>query len=219
MKINGQSSPYYPISLNVRGRKCVVIGGGQVALRKVRTLLEHGANVEVISPELCAGLGQLADKDSIHVLNRVYQEGDLTGAFITITATDDSSVNQQVIGEARRKAVMINVVDDADNSDFIAPSYLQRGDITIAVSTAGRSPALARKIRTVLEKEFTDEYAALAQLVSEVRDELKHQGIQVDGEGWQQALQLDSLIELLRQGETEKARSTLISNLTGKNTD
>lgn len=219
MKINGQSSPYYPISLNVRGRKCVVIGGGQVALRKVRTLLEHGANVEVISPELCAGLGQLADKDSIHVLNRVYQEGDLTGAFITITATDDSSVNQQVIGEARRKAVMINVVDDADNSDFIAPSYLQRGDITIAVSTAGRSPALARKIRTVLEKEFTDEYAALAQLVSEVRDQLKHQGIQVDGEGWQQALQLDSLIELLRQGETEKARSTLISNLTGKNTD
>lgn len=219
MKINGQSSPYYPISLNVRGRKCVVIGGGQVALRKVRTLLEHGANVAVISPELCAGLGQLADKDSIHVLNRVYQEGDLTGAFITITATDDSSVNQQVIGEARRKAVMINVVDDADNSDFIAPSYLQRGDITIAVSTAGRSPALARKIRTVLEKEFTDEYAALAQLVSEVRDQLKHQGIQVDGEGWQQALQLDSLIELLRQGETEKARSTLISNLTGKNTD
>lgn len=219
MKINGQSSPYYPISLNVRGRKCVVIGGGQVALRKVRTLLEHGANVAVISPELCAGLGQLADKDSIHVLNRVYQEGDLTGAFITIAATDDSSVNQQVIGEARRKAVMINVVDDADNSDFIAPSYLQRGDITIAVSTAGRSPALARKIRTVLEKEFTDEYASLAQLVSEVRDELKHQGIQVDGEGWQQALQLDSLIELLRQGETEKARSTLISNLTGKNTD
>lgn len=219
MKINGQSSPYYPISLNVRGRKCVVIGGGQVALRKVRTLLEHGANVEVISPELCSGLGQLADKDSIHVLNRVYQEGDLTGAFITIAATDDSSVNQQVIGEARRKAVMINVVDDADNSDFIAPSYLQRGDITIAVSTAGRSPALARKIRTVLEKEFTDEYASLAQLVSEVRDQLKHQGIQVDGEGWQQALQLDSLIELLRQGETEKARSTLISNLTGKNTD
>lgn len=219
MKMNGQSSPYYPISLNVRGRKCVVIGGGQVALRKVRTLLEHGANVAVISPELCAGLGQLADKDSIHVLNRVYQEGDLTGAFITIAATDDSSVNQQVIGEARRKAVMINVVDDADNSDFIAPSYLQRGDITIAVSTAGRSPALARKIRTVLEKEFTDEYASLAQLVSEVRDELKHQGIQVDGEGWQQALQLDSLIELLRQGETEKARSTLISNLTGKNTD
>ena len=110
MKINGQSSPYYPISLNVRGRKCVVIGGGQVALRKVRTLLEHGANVEVISPELCSGLGQLADKGSIHVLNRLYQEGDLSGAFITITATDDSSVNQQVIGEARRKAVMINVV-------------------------------------------------------------------------------------------------------------
>lgn len=219
MKINGQSSPYYPISLNVRGRKCVVIGGGQVALRKVRTLLEHGANVAVISPELCAGLGQLADKDSIHVLNRVYQEGDLTGAFITIAATDDSSVNQQVIGEARRKAVMINVVDDADNSDFIAPSYLQRGDITIAVSTAGKSPALARKIRTALEKDFTDEYASLVQLVSEVRDQLKHQGVQVDGEDWQQALQLDSLIELLRHGETEKARSTLISNLTGKNTD
>ena len=219
MKIKGKVSPYYPISLNVRGRKCVVVGGGQVALRKVRTLLEHGANVAVISPEFCSELGQLAGKGSIHVRNREYQEGDLTDAFITIAATDDSNVNRQVTGESRRRAIMINVVDDADNSDFIAPSYLQRGDITIAVSTAGRSPALARKIRTVLEKHFTTEYAALAQLVSEGRDELKHQRIQVDGEGWQQALQLDSLIELLRHGETEKARSTLISNLTGKNTD
>jgi siroheme synthase-like protein len=219
MKMNGQSSPYYPVSLNVRGRKCVVVGGGQVALRKVRTLLEHGANVDVISPELCPELGQLADRGSIHICSREYQEEDLVGAFIVIAATDDGDVNRRVVDEARRKAIMINVVDDADTSDFIAPSYLQRGDITIAVSTAGRSPALARKIRTVLEKDFTDEYASLAQLVGEVRDELKQQGIQVDGEDWQEALQLDSLIELLRHGETEKARSTLIGNLTRQNAD
>jgi siroheme synthase-like protein len=216
MKIRDQILPYYPISLNIGGRRCVVVGGGQVALRKVRTLLEHRANVEVISPDLCAGLIQLAEGEQIRVFRRPYQTGDLQEAFIAIAATDDNDTNLKVVQEARRKAVLINVVDDAESSDFIAPSYLRRGDITIAISTAGRSPALARKIRTRLEKAFGDEYAYLALLIDEVRAEVKQQEIPVDGEAWQEALDLDSLSDLLRKGEGEKAKSILLSSLRGQ---
>jgi siroheme synthase-like protein len=193
-----------------------VVGGGQVALRKVRALLEHGADVEVISPEPCPELVQLAETGEIRSLNRKYRAGDLTGVFIAITATDNADTNRQVLAEARKGAVLLNVVDDAENSDFIVPSYLRRGQVTVAVSTAGKSPALARKIRSRLEKELGDEYASLALLINEVRTEVKLEGIKLDGDDWQEALDLDQLLGLLRRGEMEKARATLLSNLKAK---
>ncbi|MBI4283119.1 MAG: bifunctional precorrin-2 dehydrogenase/sirohydrochlorin ferrochelatase, partial [Chloroflexi bacterium] len=188
---------YYPVFLKISSKRCVVVGGGQVALRKVRTLLEHGASVEVISPDLCPELSQLAESGTIGVRQRSYQAGDLQDAAIAIAATDSRQTNLEVAQEARRKAVLVNVVDDAESSDFIAPSYLRRGDITIAISTAGRSPALARKIRSKLEKDFGEEYASLALLLDEVRAEVKQQGIKVDGDAWQDALDLDLLCGLL----------------------
>lgn len=209
----GQGITYYPIFLNVEGKKCVVVGGGQVAWRKVRVLLEHGADVEVISPDLCPELAKLVQGREIHALTREYQAGDLKNAFVTIAATDNSDINQRVVTEARRSAVLVNVVDDAENSDFIVPSYLRRGELTIAVSTGGRSPALARKIRSRLEKELGDEYALLACLIGEVRDEVRQQGIKLDGDSWQEAIDLDLLIDLLRKGERERAKATLLSNL------
>ncbi len=213
MKEESQVSAYYPVFLNISGRKCVVVGGGQVALRKVKVLLEHGADVKVISPDLCPELVQLAGSGEIRSLNREYRTGDLAGAFVAIAATDNIDINRQVVAEARSKAVLINVVDDAENSDFIVPSYLRRGPVTIAVSTAGKSPALARKIRSTLEKELGDEYALLALLINEVRAEVKREGITIDGDGWQEALDLDQLLGLLRRGEREKAKATLLSNL------
>lgn len=213
MKKRDQLPAYYPVLLNISGKRCVVIGGGQVALRKVRALLEHGANVEVISPEFCSELGQLDENGEIHVRNREYQAGDLKGVFIVIAATDNRDINLQVKNEARMNAVLVNVVDDAENSDFIVPSYLRRGDITIAVSTAGRSPALARKIRARLEKDFGEEYASLALLIDEVRTEVKRQGIKVDGDTWQEALDLDLLSGLLRRGESKKGRDILLSSI------
>ncbi len=216
MKKDDQRRPYYPIFLNIRGRRCVVVGGGQVALRKARTLLEHQANVEVISPHLCAELNQLAEKGEISVLRRGYQAGDLKEAFIVIAATDDKDINLAIVAEARRTGVLVNVVDDAESSNFILPSYIRRGDVTIAISTAGRSPALARKIRTRLEKEFGDEYASLALMIDEVRRELKEKGIKVDGDTWQEALDLDLLRDMLRKGDNEKARAILLNNLKGQ---
>ena len=210
----GEPKPaYYPVSLNIKGRKCVVVGGGEVARRKVKALREHGAKVTVISPELGPELVQLAEHGEIEALNREYRAGDLKDSFLAIAATDDSDTNRQIVREARDRVVLVNVVDDAQNSDFIVPSCLRRGDVTIAVATAGRSPALARKIRTRLEKDFGEEYAALAQLIDEVRAEVKKRGITVGGDDWQEALDLDELTKLLRKGEREKARALILSRL------
>ncbi len=213
MKKQGQPPAYYPLFLNISGKRCVVVGGGQVALRKVRTLLEHGADVEVVSSALCSELGQFAGSGKIRVCRREYQAGDLKGAFVAIAATDDSETNLKVAEEARRNAVLVNVVDDAGNSNFILPSYVRRGDVTLAITTAGRSPALARKIRTRLEKDFGDEYASLALLIDEVRTEVKRQGIKVNGDAWQEALDLGLLSDLVRKGDNEKAKAILLNNL------
>lgn len=212
----GRGITYYPLFLNIKQQKCVVIGGGQVALRKVRILLEHDADVVVISPDLCPELAELAGSGAISALTRKYRTGDLENALVTIAATDDNEINRQVVAEARTRTTLVNVVDDAEKSDFIVPSYLRRGDITIAVSTGGKSPALARKIRSRLEKEMGDEYASLASLISEVRGEIKQQGIKIDGNGWQEAIDLDQLLDLLRKGEPARARAALLSNLKAK---
>ena len=196
-----EPASYYPIFLNVSGKRCVVVGGGQVALRKVGALLDHGANVEVISPDLCPELNKLAETGGIAAQRKLYQTGDLKGALIVIAATDDHGINLGVVKEAKGTGVLVNVVDDPDNSDFIVPSCLRRGDVTIAVSTAGRSPALARKIRARLEKDLGVEYAALALLIDEVRAEIKRLEIKVSGDDWQKAMDLDLLIDLLKKND------------------
>ncbi len=208
--------PYYPMFLNISGRRCVVVGGGRVALRKVNALLESGADIEIISPDLCSELRTLSEQGQVSMLRRSYQPGDLKKAFIAIAATDNREINHQVVEEARSRAVLVNVVDDPENSDFTVPSYGRRGDVTIAVSTAGRSPALARKIRTRLEKELGDEYTALVQLVEEVRTEIRRLGIKATGSDWQEALDLDSIVAILKRGDTEKARAALLGSLKSK---
>ena len=213
MTRNKQASPYYPILLNVLGRKCLVIGGGNVSLRKVKTLLEHGANVEVVSPVLCPELNQLAAEGAIRVIQRDYNSEDLQHAFISIAATDDTKTNERIASEARRRGILTNVVDDPKNSDFIVPSCFERGDIIVAVSTSGRSPALARKIRSQLETDFKTEYVQLTIVAEKVRSTLKQQGITASNDAWQQVLSLNSLIELLRQGKNQEAEELMLTRL------
>jgi siroheme synthase-like protein len=204
---------YYPVFLKIKGRKCVVIGGGEVALRKVMSLIEHGADVEVISPSLCPELDGMVKDGKIRSVTREYRSGDLKGAYMTVVATDNSAINRRVVAEARERHVLVNVVDDAENSDFIVPSCLRRGDLTVAVSTGGKSPALARKIRARLQKEMGEEYASLVSMVGEARAEMKRQGFETDGDGWQAALDLDLLLELIRRGKADKAGAVLRENL------
>ncbi len=213
-----QSPVYYPMFLDLREKKCVVVGGGRVALRKVRMLLEFGGDVRVVSPECGPEIEELAASGKVSVERREYRAGDLQGATIAVAATGEDTVNGRVAEESRRLGVLVNVVDVPELSDFIVPSYLRRGDVTIAISTAGRSPALARKLRTRLEKQFGAEYASLARLLNEVRAEVKRENVSVDGDAWQEALDLDRLLDLIRRGETEQARQAVRDGLRAQQT-
>jgi precorrin-2 dehydrogenase / sirohydrochlorin ferrochelatase len=208
-----QITAYYPLFLDVNRRRCLVIGGGMVALRKVKALLDFGALVEVISPRLCAGLKQLLDENRIIVLKRKFQPGDLKGAFIAIAATAGTRTNAEISSEGRRQKALVNAVDDPAHCDFILPSYFRRGGITLAISTSGMSPALARKIRSHLEKEIGKEYETLAVISEEARQELKRDRIKVNRSRWQEALDLDRLTALIRNGRRAEAKSLLLRNL------
>lgn len=206
-------SRYYPIFLDIKGRKCVVVGGGSVAERKVRVLLEHKASVTVVSPMLSGGLKRLAERGAIKVVARNFKSNDLKEAILAIAATDDSATNAAVARQGRRYQIPINVVDDPGSSDFIVPSIVSRGDITIAISTAGKSPALARKLRTELDAILPAEYAQLLSLVSDVRQELAQRKTSVNNERWQRSLKTDILLDLIKKGQIDKARKKLIEGL------
>jgi precorrin-2 dehydrogenase/sirohydrochlorin ferrochelatase len=212
MKGIGASS-YYPASLNIRGKRCVVIGGGEVALRKARALLDCGAKVTVVSPTLHPNLAKLGEARRIRPIHREFQPEDLAGVTIAVAATDVREVNQRVADAAREQGVFVNVVDNSERSDFIVPSFFRRGGLTIAVSTSGMSPALARKIRTRLERIFGEEFALLLSMIKDVRSELKGQGIAVSADAWQEALDLDLLIGLVQEGRPEEARDVLRARL------
>ncbi|MBI4333453.1 MAG: bifunctional precorrin-2 dehydrogenase/sirohydrochlorin ferrochelatase [Chloroflexi bacterium] len=212
-----RSKDYYPIFLDLAGRKAVVVGGGEVAERKARGLRETGATVAVVSPSLTDGLAAMAGSSEIRVEKREYRPGDLAGAVVAIAATDDPEVNRRVATDGAARGVLVNVVDDAGHSGFILPSVARRGDVVVAISTSGRSPALARKLRTEFQKYLDQEMGEIAVLLSEVRDELKKQGKRADGEAWQTCLDLPGLQAKVKEGKTAEARDELITLLGARN--
>src|SRR3990170_3557746 len=143
---------YYPVFLDIAGKPVVVIGGGDVALQKVNGLLDAGARITIVSPELNPDMASLAREGRIRHLAREYAPGDLKGYLLAFVATDDGSVNALVSREGRERGVWVNAVDDIPNCDFIMPGIAQRGDIVVAVSTSAGSPAMARKMREELEE-------------------------------------------------------------------
>jgi len=164
----------YPICLvGLERRRTVVVGGGHVAVRKVEGLLEAGADVTVISPTFRPELVALSEAGRVTVVSRSYRVGDLAGAFLVFAATGDAQVNQAVWREAERCGCLVNVVDDPAHCNFILPAVVRRGDVTVAVSTGGASPALARRLRERLETLVGPEYGKFASLLSELRPELQ----------------------------------------------
>src|SRR5882672_11517774 len=164
---------YFPAFLDLRGRACLVVGGGLVAERKTRTLVECGARVTVVSPLVTRGLAALIAAGRVVHRARRFLRSDLRGCALAIAATGDSIVDAAVASTARRRRVLVNVVDRPERCDFILPSVLRRGALQIAVSTGGRSPALAREIRRRLETEIGEDYAALVARVGEARARLR----------------------------------------------
>jgi len=160
---------YYPINLNLRGKKCVVIGGGRVAERRILGLLECGAEVAVISPKLTPKLSKLSKKNKIRYIERPYRPRDLRGTYLVMASTDNQGVNRRVCQEAKRLGILANVVSAPLLSDFTVPSVVRRGDLMITISTAGKSPGLSRRLRVDLEKIFGEEYEAFTEILGRVR--------------------------------------------------
>jgi len=198
----------FPVFIKLAGRLCVVVGGGEVAARKVGALLASGARVRVIAPELCGSLRRLVESGEVEHVARDYAPGDLNGSRLAVAATDDGSVNEAVWREAERSGVLINVVDQPDLCSFYAPSVLQRGPIQIAISTEGTSPALARRLRQKLEDAVPREYGDLASLLGSLREELKEacSCSREREERWRSTLE-GEVLSLLRRGKREEARA------------
>ena len=168
---------FYPICLDLEAKRCVVVGGGRVAERKVMGLLACGAQVSVISPELTEELNRQYSEGKLQWINREYRHGDLAQAFLVIAATDDEETQKLVYREAAAGNLLLNVADVPGRCNFILPATARQGDLAISVSTAGKSPALARKIRMELEKSYGPEYRVLVDILGVIRPEILKFGL------------------------------------------
>ena len=207
----------YPISLEVAGRRAVVIGRMAVAQGKADALLEAGAQVTIISKGPRQALDRLEDHERATVVRRDYEPGDLEGAFLCVASSEEGEVRAAIYAEARWRKVLANVMDDIPHCDFAAPALVRRGDLAIAISTGGRSPALARRLREQLSEQFDPRWEELLDLLGEVRTEtlpeLPDYGDRA--RRWQEALDVDVLLELIGEGRRKEARTFLLRRLLG----
>lgn len=201
---------YYPINLDIKNRKCLVVGGGAVGTRKVNTLLECGARVTVVGPGPTPQLFRLAKDGAITLKRRDYRSDDITGMFLVIGATDDESLNRRVSKDAERANILCNIADRPEVCNFILPSIVRRGDLVITISTSGKSPALAKHLRQQLETQFGPEYADFLILMGAIRKKLLGQAHEpeVHKELFHKLIG-SGLIQLMQAGKTEEINSLL----------
>lgn len=203
---------YYPAFLDLRERPCVVIGGGAVAERKAVSLLEAGAEVTVISPDFTERLGALASSGKIFCRRKAFEERDLIGAFLAVAATDQEELNRRISALCKAKNILVNVAHPPDEGSFIVPSCIERGDLIIAISTAGASPALSRKIRMELERTYGPEYDLLLRKLAALRKRLQSEVH--DQQRRSQILHavVDSdVIGLLREGKVHEVDARILA--------
>ena len=201
---------FYPVYLNLKGKRVVVIGGGAVAERKVESLLGTEASIDVISPEFTARLESLAKGKQIRLKRRVFASGDCRNAALVLSATDDAKLSRTVFQEATAAGALVNTADQPPLCDFIMPAVVRRGDIAIAISTGGASPGLAARLRRKISRLVGPEYARLAELLSDARPEIRRR---IQDEDERKALHyriLDSdIISRLKQNDTAGAERLL----------
>lgn len=163
---------YYPVCLDIRGRLCLVVGGGSVGTRKVGTLLDCQARVKLVAPQVTKNLETYASQGLIEHKKRMYKPTDLDGVFLVIGASNNEVLNRQISKDAERLGKICNIADRPKVSNFILPSIIKKGDLTIAISTSGKSPAFAKKLRKDFENKFGNEYAQFLNLMGAVREKL-----------------------------------------------
>jgi precorrin-2 dehydrogenase / sirohydrochlorin ferrochelatase len=195
----------YPIYLHLAGKRCLVVGGGQVAERKIATLLEYEANVLLVSPEVTSDLEHWADQKLITWRRGTFQPEDLLGIFLVFIATGDGVLNKAITALCREHGILVNAVDDPPNCDFYVPSILRRNSLCLAISTEGKSPLLAAKLRKELEDQITDEYGEWVEILGSLRDEIKNSSLD-----WQEKKQLfetlvySDMLDWLKEGKKEQ---------------
>ena len=198
----------YPVNLLVRRRRVVVVGGGRIAARKIEPLLEAGAMVEVVAPEVGAEVRAWAEAGRLVLHERAFRAADLEGAWLALTATDDPAVNRAVHAAGEAGRVWVNSADDPANCSFTLMSVIRRGDLVVSVGTGGRSPALAAHLRRQLEEEIGPEYETLLDVLSQGREELRSAGRSSEDADWQSAFD-GGIVDLVRTGRVDEARELL----------
>ena len=223
---------YYPIFVEMRGRRALLVGGGHVALEKIGKLVDAEAAVTIVAPELIPPVAAFVDDGRATLLQRAYESGDVQGFDVVMIATDDGAVNSRVAREARAAGIWVNAADDIANCDFILPGLAKRGRIAIATSTGGSSPALARWLRERMEDFLSEEVVALGDLLAEVRVQARARDRECAGQcerartpppllcsdcpnrihpdAWQEAID-EELLSLLRRGEHEAAKERIVA--------
>ena len=205
---------YYPVYLDIQNRNCLVVGGGSVGTRKVMTLLDCGATVVVVSPAVTEKIEELSNNGLIKLEKRVFKASDLDEMFLAIGATDNQELNRQIHTGAERLGILCNIADRPEDCNFILPSIVNRGDLIIAISTSGKSPAFAKKLRKDLEKEFGNEYAEFLKLMGTIRKKLLSDDHKPEAHKhlFEQLIERD-LINMIKARQTENIDSLLIEIL------
>jgi siroheme synthase-like protein len=202
----------YPVNLIVAGRRCVVVGAGRIAARKIHGLLDAGADVHVVAPRFGAQVRAWRDGGRITVDERPFEPGDLHDAWLATAATDDPAVNNAVFEAGEKARVWVNAADDPDNCSFTLMSVIRRGDLVVTVGTGGRSPALATWLKKRLVAELGPEYETLVELLSEAREAMQAEGRSTEDADWQRALD-SGMLDLVRAGRVDDAKELLRSCL------
>ena len=198
--------PWYPIFIDVEDHDVVIIGGGEVCARKAETMMRYGARVVIVSPEFTPEIEGWAKDGKLALRRKRYQSGDLDGASIVIASTDDTRVNEQVAADARARKVPVNVVDVTPLCEFIVPAIIDKGSVTLAVSTGGKSPALARTLKEDLQRMVGPEYAEVNDVLGTLRDSAKRVlPTDVDRKRFFDGIIARGILDMLREGRRREA--------------
>ena len=202
--------PYYPIYLDIENRDVVIIGGGNVCARKAETMMKYGARVTVVSPEFTDEIEQWANEGRLQLERKAYDDADLEGANIVIASTDIQSVNEQIAADCRARRIPVNVVDVTPLCEFIVPAIIETGSIQIAISTGGKSPALARTLKEDLQRSIGPEYAEVNDVLGTLRDGAKQVLLtDVDRKRFFDGIIAKGILPMLREGRRAEAYETI----------
>lgn len=207
---------FYPVHLNISGMRCVVVGGGEVAERKVARLLECGADVVLVGKTITQKLEAMKREGRIDHIPDDYRSDYIEGAFLVIGATDRDEINEEIYLDSKERNVLVNIVDDPERCQFIVPSQVRRGDLLISISTGGKSPALARRLRENLEGKYGHEYKILLDIMGRLRGKIIASGSspEANKDVFESILDTD-ILRYIREGDWNRVRKT-VRDLTGE---